>query len=145
MLTRASSGFTLIESMVALAVAGALAAVAYPSFGEQVRKARRSDAIVRIAMLQLAQERWRSGNASYGSLAEAGIAAVTSDGLYELSVTGNGATGYVALAQARGPQLRDLACRFMRLTVDGGNASRASGTDASVANGAALNDRCWNR
>lgn len=42
------SGFTLIEMMIVVAVIGILAAIAYPSYLEQVRKSSRSDAIVLI-------------------------------------------------------------------------------------------------
>ena len=39
-----TSGFTLIELMVTVAVVGILAAIAYPSYQNQVKKARRSEA-----------------------------------------------------------------------------------------------------
>lgn len=42
------SGFTLIEMMIVVAVIGILAAIAYPSYLEQVRKSSRADAIVLI-------------------------------------------------------------------------------------------------
>jgi type IV pilus assembly protein PilE len=138
-------GFTLIETMIAVAVMTILASLSYPSFADQVRKGRRVDAVVRLATLQLAQERYRSNSASYGSLAQTGIAAQTSDGIYRLSVLGNDATGYTAVAEAQGSQLRDVNCRFLRLTVVGGNTERASGPDALVGNAPALNNRCWIR
>jgi type IV pilus assembly protein PilE len=140
-----AAGFTLIETLVAVAITAILASLSYPTFADQVRKGRRVDAIVRLASLQLAQKRYRSSNASYGSLAETGLPAQTSDGLYRLSVLGNDAMGYTAVAQAQGSQLRDVNCRFLQLTVVGGNTERASGPDALVGNAPALNNRCWIR
>jgi type IV pilus assembly protein PilE len=138
-------GFTLIESMVVLAILAVLATLSYPSFAAQLRKARRCDAITRLARVQQAQERWRAEHASYGSLADTGVAARTADGLYQLSVSDNQGTGYVAVAEAQGRQLADVACRFMRITIDGGNAVLASGPDAGVGNPPAINQRCWNQ
>lgn len=138
-------GFTLIDSMVALAIAALLATLSYPSFAQQLRKARRSDAITRLAHLQQAQERWRSEHASYGALADLNIASRAADGLYELSVSNIQASGYVAVAEATGVQLADAACRVMQVTIAGGNTLLASGPDTQVGNPAAINQRCWNR
>lgn len=46
-------GFTLIELMIVVAVVGILAAIAYPSYQDSVRKSRRADA--RAALLELVQ------------------------------------------------------------------------------------------
>jgi type IV pilus assembly protein PilE len=140
-----SRGFTLIESLIAVAISAILASLSYPTFADQLRKSRRVDAIARLAQLQQAEERWRANNTSYGSLTLLGIAAQTADGLYRLSVLDAQATGYVVLAEAQGGQLSDTVCRFMQLSVAGGNTVRNSGADASVGNSALINDRCWNR
>lgn len=52
--SRPQTGFTLIELMIAVVIAGILAAVAYPSFVSYVQKARRADA--KAALLAAAQK-----------------------------------------------------------------------------------------
>lgn len=58
-------GFSLIELMIAVAIIGILAGIAYPSYQEYVRQTRRADA--QSALLELAQfmERRYTGAGSY--------------------------------------------------------------------------------
>jgi len=136
-------GFTLVEMMLVIAVAGILSGVAYPSFMGQLQKIRRSDALVSMLQIQAAQERWRANHVEYGTLAEIGAAATSAVGYYTLSIAAPSATGYEVLATAQGVQARDDQCRNLRLRVDGGNAVQASGPDAATANSASANRQCW--
>lgn len=140
---RRLAGFTLIETMVALAAAGIVSSVAYPSFQDQLQKSRRADAVVTAMKLQLAQERHRSNHAAYASLADLGVAARTPSGHYLLAIEDTSADGYTLRATASGPQARDTACRHLKLVVDGTQATHTSGADANVGNNAAANRRCW--
>lgn len=92
-----ATGFTLIELMVVIAIVGIIAAIAIPSFAEQMRKSRRSDAIRGLGEVQLRQEKWRSNHATYGTGAE--IVLPTSD-YYTFAITAgsNTATGWIATA-----------------------------------------------
>lgn len=62
---RASAGFTLIELMIVVAVVAILAAIAYPSYQDAVRKARRGQAKADLVELAAEAERFRTVNNSY--------------------------------------------------------------------------------
>lgn len=138
-------GFSLAEALIAVALAALLASLAMPGFAEQLRKARRADAVARLFELQQAEERWRANHPGYAELAALGIPAEAAGSPYRLAVVEAGESGYVALAEAIGAQSRDAACRFLRLAVAGGNTQRQSGPDASASNPPGPNERCWNR
>ena len=138
-----AAGFTLIELMITLSVAGVLSGVAYPSFVDQVQRVRRSDAVVAMMQVQWAQERWRSNSTSYGSLAQIGVSATTSAGYYTLQVTSNTASGYDVLATATGAQARDATCALLKLSMQGANPVYTSGPDAGTSNSSDTNRKCW--
>ena len=142
---RRCAGFTLIETMVTIGIAGVLSSLAYPSLEGQVMRARRSDALVALLQAQLAQERFRANNASYGSLADAGVRPTSPSGHYRVEVVSSGAAGFELLASAVAGQARDARCRHLRLALVDATLVYASGSDATTANGADANRACWNR
>lgn len=65
--THRSSGFTLIELMVAVAIVGILAGIAYPSYMEHVRKGNRAAAQAFMMEAAGAQQRYLMNNRSYAA------------------------------------------------------------------------------
>lgn len=140
---RRAAGFTLIETLAAVSIAGVLASIAYPSFEAPIQKARRTDALVALMQLQMAQERWHSNKRRYATLEELGAAATSANRHYTLQVVSADEDGFTLRAVASGSQARDQACRYMTLSVSGANAAQASGPTAQAANPAEANRRCW--
>lgn len=145
-----SGGFTLIELMITVAVVAILAAIAYPSYQEQVRKSRRSDA--KSALLNVAQvmERRYSERAAYPDQAttktlvgdgSAGSDIKSPDGYYLMTVTlsaspsGTAAQAYSLTAAPTGTQTGDK-CGSFTLT----NAGAKGVSGASAGYDAA---KCW--
>ena len=60
-----TKGFTLIELMIAVAIVGILAGIAYPSYQDSVRKSRRADAKGALLGFANAMERYFTENNSY--------------------------------------------------------------------------------
>jgi type IV pilus assembly protein PilE len=136
-------GFSLVEMIIGMVVALILATVAYPSFSSMLYTIRRADAVTTLALLQMSQERWRADHSAYGELAELGVSTLSPSKYYELAVTANDANGFEAQAQATGSQVGDKTCRYLKITVSDGMATRSSGADAKTNNVADVNRRCW--
>ena len=142
---RAGRGFTLVETLIAVGVAGVLSSIAYPSLESHVMRARRSDALVSLLEGQLAQERHRANNRSYGDLAAIGQRPTSLSGHYAIEVAASGFDGYELVATATGRQAHDTTCRTLRIVAAGGSIVYASGPDAAASNAAAVNRKCWNQ
>lgn len=69
------AGFTLIELMVVLAVAGMLAAMAYPGYRQHVVRTRRIEAQVALQALMQQQERYFTQHNRYVAFGAAAAAA----------------------------------------------------------------------
>lgn len=141
--SRHARGFTLIETLIAVAITGLLSSIAYPTFTGSIAKARRGDAHVALMQLQLAQERHRANAPSYGSLEEIAFATVSPSRHYRLSINGATPERYEAHAIATGMQQADARCRHLKVIVEGVQARHASGADARADNDARTNRQCW--
>jgi type IV pilus assembly protein PilE len=134
-------GFSLIELMLVLVVIGVLAVVTYPIFADQVRKSRRTDAMVALNKVSLAQERWRANRATYtNNLAD--LTGVSAPRHYTLSLSTDPASAghtYLALATAIGAQLSDTRCAVLTLQMSGGQLSPWAGDH----NGGNTTRECW--
>lgn len=86
---RKQSGFTLIELMIAVAVVGILAAIAYPSYQEHVRQTRRAE--VATVLLENAQllERHFTRNGAYdaGSVGLSAQSPASGTAVYTIAAT----------------------------------------------------------
>ncbi len=64
-INRNSTGFTLIELMIVVAIIGILAAIAYPNYSEYVQRSRRADAKAALMAQGQFMERYYTENMNY--------------------------------------------------------------------------------
>ncbi|OIN10370.1 type IV pilin protein [Oceanisphaera psychrotolerans] len=100
-----STGFTLIELMIVVAIVAILATVAYPAFSSYLVKSKRVEAIQTLYSMQLKQEDWRITHPTYTSAAT-DLINPTSNAHYSYSTSLSGGS-YTVTATAKGSQLND--------------------------------------
>ena len=141
-------GFTLTELMITVAVVAIIAAVAYPTYLDQVRKARRVEGKALLLEAQGKQERFFTEQNSYAlnmtALGYPVNSVSTEDGWYNISIvnasppgcapgTTTACTGYTLSAAPQMDQDNDTACKT--LSVDNFGQKTISGTDTV--------QQCW--
>jgi type IV pilus assembly protein PilE len=131
----ARRGFTLLELLVAMALAALLITLGLRSQQGQSLRSGRLDAVEALSRLQQAQEQHRSAHGLYASdlAALVGTAATSPQGRYAIALDRFGGEAYRATAMAQGAQARDTACATLTLEVRQGFAQ--TGPDAG----------CWLR
>src|SRR5690554_460883 len=134
-------GFTLIEVMIVVAIIGILAAIAYPSYMESVRKSNRSDAKVelndvaqRLQRCFTAYSKYNDANCGVYNQLNAGAQKIISrEKFYAITLTDKTATTYTLTAtpQAGTTQAND---KCSTLTLKNTGERGASGGTV---------DECW--
>lgn len=122
-------GFSLLELIVAIVIVAILAAIAVSSYRSYILKGNRSDALRTLLAMQMAQEKYRMNNSTYGTLAQVWNGVTTSEnGFYTLAISANTATTYTLTATAVGSQANDsedgTSCTTITLTYSNGTTTR---------------------
>jgi type IV pilus assembly protein PilE len=115
----APRGFTLLELLVALALAALLATLGLHSQQGHGLRSGRLDAVEALTRLQMAQEQHRSAHGLYATdlAALVGVTATSPQGRYAIAMDRTGGEVYRATALAQGTQARDTACLALTLEV----------------------------
>jgi type IV pilus assembly protein PilE len=105
---RARRGFTLIELMIVIAIVAILAAIAYPSYREQVVKTRRAEGKALLAEVSARLERCFTLHNAYNHADCAAAASADSDGgWYRVNADPLTAAAYVLHARPQRSQATD--------------------------------------
>jgi len=117
------SGFTVIELMIVVVIVGILVALAYPSYVQYVRKAKRGEAQQLLLNAAINQEIYRSNNTEYAD--DTDITPPTHD-YYDFTVGSVTAASYTLQAAAKtgSDQVNDKArdgteCKTLSLNQSG--------------------------
>ena len=136
-----TAGFTLIESLVSIALIGILMGIALPQLELHWQTSRRQDAQNSLLQLHMRQLQWRGLHPEYASslteLSWPGSHSLSQH--YLLNLQSSHAHGYVLHATAVGMQSRDTACSSLSLHVSA-NAQLLRTSNASVLSDVS---GCW--
>jgi type IV pilus assembly protein PilE len=134
---KSEQGFTVTELLISIAIIGILASVALPSWQENLRKSRRSDARITLENLAAAQEIYYFHHHSYAEsfsdirVVDDSVLSLPSEhGLYAITLSGD-AFSWTLSATPVAQQAEDLECAVFSLTYLGDHTSLDSAGDAS--------------
>ena len=140
-------GYNLVELMIVVAIIGIIAAIAYPSYTESVRKSRRAECAGGLTSLGSAMERYYSVNNTYEGAADGGkdtgdpevfTPTCPVDGgtaTYDLTISAATASTYTVQAAPTGAQTKDK-CGTLTLNNRGGKGISGAATGLTAQD-------CW--
>ena len=139
--TRRTAGFTLIELMIAVAVIGILASIAYPSYQRYVTESRRTDAKAVLMQVAGQLERCYTVNNNYAGC-DIGFPVVSENDFYQIpdpAIESNPgeitASTFTIAAVPQGAQAaRDSDCATFTLTHTG---------ERGIEDGSLSSNECW--
>ncbi|MEI2430836.1 type IV pilin protein [Lysobacter yananisis] len=137
---RRQAGFTLIELMIAVAIVGILAAIAYPAYDDSVRKGRRAQAKADLVELAQRAERFYTLNNTYagfwGSVPSGDKRSPRTGNAFYLLERSSGdtdANAFTLSATPTGAQVADSGCGTLSINQAGVRSISGSMEPA----------RCW--
>lgn len=132
---KSSQGFTLIELVIAVAIVGILATIAYASYSTQIQHSRRSDALTSVGSISSSLERCYAQAYAYTGCTNA-VAGITAsqNGYYSIA-TAVAASTYTVTATPVGGQAGDTSCAVIAVSNSGQSAANSHGADATKT--------CW--
>ena len=126
-------GFTLISLMVMVAIVGILAAIAYPSYINQVRDSRRTEAISLLMRAANKQEQYYAIEQTYAdSMEKLDLPDNTEGEWYNVAVTKDSETEYTIKASPQNDQTNDDCGTF---SIDETGEKSVGGSESAEA--------CW--
>ena len=104
-------GFTIVELMIVVMIVAILLALAYPSYVQYTRKAKRGEAQQLLMNWAINQEIWRSNNTTYNGIDDPNAAnyIIPDNEHYTFTVADVSATAYTLEAAGGGDQVNDKA------------------------------------
>lgn len=128
MSSRGERGFTLIELMVTVAIVAVLAAIAIPSYQEQVRKSRRGQAKADLVESAQMAERFHSINNTFVGFTPPAVSPQTGTAHYSIVATNRTARTFTLTATPTSAAQSGDRCGVLTIN-QAGRRTHSLGTD----------------